>query len=71
MSRKKQRQAATANASLAVKGRSGGDTLASGVPQPRDGAPDGWPPPPTDPLLTWLKIVDIVARVIDMVLRLI
>ncbi|WP_327183582.1 hypothetical protein [Streptomyces sp. NBC_01334] len=71
MSRKKHRQAARANASLAAKGRSGGDALAGGVPQPRDGTPDGGRPPGTDPLPMWLRIVDIVVRVVDMALRLI
>ncbi|MEU6483999.1 hypothetical protein [Streptomyces sp. NPDC046887] len=70
MDPKKHRQTPRVDASPAATGSSAGDTLAGGVPRPYDGTPDGGRPPGRDPLPLWLRIVDIVVRVVDLALRL-
>jgi hypothetical protein len=70
MSGNKRRRTARANASTAVTSRTTGDALTSGAPGARHGTPDTGRPPRLGSWPMWLKILDVVVRVIDVVLRL-
>ncbi|MFE2276746.1 hypothetical protein ACFXAE_05665 [Streptomyces sp. NPDC059454] len=70
MSKNKRRRTARPDAATVVAGSAQGDAINDGARRARHATADTGQPPGTDFLPMWLRVLDVVVRVVDMALRL-